>query len=105
MLDGAGVAVRYAALFVLASSLAAEAQPFESPPSFDIGKVRGFWPSGDNYTIKNPVRSDGLFRVYTLETPGGRFTLRGDQILRMRINELAALHELDKITNSESYGK
>lgn len=81
------------------------ARPFEPPPSFQIENVRGFWPSGDNYTIKNPVRSDGLLRIYTLATPYGEFVVHGDQMLRMRVNELAALHELEKIASSESYGK
>jgi hypothetical protein len=81
------------------------AQPFERPPSFDIAKVAGFWPSGDNYTITNPVRSDGLLRIYTLTTPYGEFVVPGDQMLRMRVNELAALFRLEKIASSESYSK
>jgi hypothetical protein len=89
----------------MAMPLGALAQPFEPPPSFEIEKVPGFWPSGDNYTINNPVLSDGLLRIYTLTTPYGEFTVHGDQMLRMRVNELAALHELEKIANSESYGK
>ena len=51
------------------------------------------------------MRSDGLLRIYTLTTPYGEFTVHGDQMLRMRVNELAALHELEKIANSDSYGK
>src|SRR3954462_8399129 len=83
----------------------ARAQPFEQAPTFAIERIRGFWPTGDNYSIKNPVLSDGLLRIYTLTTPYGEFTAHGDQMLRMRINELAALYELEKIANSESYGK
>ena len=89
----------------MAMPLQALAQSFEQPPSFQIEKVPGFWPSGNNYTIKSPVRSDGLLRVYTLTTPYGEFTVHGDQMLRMRVNELAALHELEKIAGSASYGK
>jgi hypothetical protein len=92
-------------LLALAGPAAARAQGFERPPSFDIHKVRGLWPSGDNYTIKNPVRSDGLLRVFTLQTPYGVFVVHGDQMLRMRAHELAALFELEKVSNSESYGK
>src|SRR6185295_16451909 len=33
------------------------------------------------------------------------FVVHGDQMLRMRLNELAALYELEKIASSESYGK
>ncbi len=106
MLFSARAVVRAAALIaVTAMPLQAVAQSFEPPPTFEIEKVPGFWPSGDNYTITNPVRSDGLLRIYTLTTPYGEFVVHGDQMLRMRINELAALHELEKIANSASYGK
>ena len=102
----AQMAIRFAAFFaVTAIPLEALAQPFEQAPTFVIEKIPGFWPSGDNYSIKNPVVSDGLLRIYTLTTPYGEFTVHGDQMLRMRVNELAALYELEKIANSESYGK
>ena len=106
MAFAAKAAARSAAIVaVLVTACAALAQPFERPPSFEIGKVRGFWPSGDNYTIDNPVRSDGLLRIYTLTTPYGEFVVHGDQMLRMRVNELAVLFELEKIANSDSYGQ
>jgi hypothetical protein len=106
MLFSARAVVHAAALIaVTAMPLQALAQSFEAPPTFEIEKVPGFWPSGDNYTITNPVRSDGLLRIYTLTTPYGEFVVHGDQMLRMRVNELAALHELEKIANSASYGK
>jgi len=97
-----------AGLTVLLATLApcvAAAQSFERPPTFDIAKIKGFNPSGDNYTINNPVRSDGLLRLYSVTTPYGEIAPQGDQMLRMRVNELAALWELEKISNSESYGK
>ncbi len=102
----AKTAIRFAALVALtALPFQTLAETFERAPTFVIEKISGFWPSGDNYSIKNPVMSDGLLRIYTLTTPYGEFTVHGDQMLRMRINELAALHELEKIANSESYGK
>ena len=106
MLFSARTVVRAAALVAaMAISLGASAQTFERPPSFAIEKIPGFWPAGDNYTIKNPVLSDGLLRIYTLTTPYGEFTAHGDQMLRMRVNELGALHQLEKIASSDSYGK
>ena len=76
MLFSARAVVRAAALIaVTAMPLQAVAQSFEPPPTFEIEKVPGFWPSGDNYTITNPVRGDGLLRIYTLTTPYGEFVL------------------------------
>lgn len=89
----------------LAVPFSAVAQTYERPPNFDIGKRRIAKAAGDNYAIHNPVRSDGLLRLYAMKTPYGDFTAQGDQMLRMRVNELAALWELEKISNSESYGK
>jgi hypothetical protein len=99
----AGVAMLV--VMLAASPARTLAQTFERPPTFDVAKIKGLQPSGDNYTINNPVRSDGLLRLYTLTTPYGDFMPQGDQMLRMRVNELLALHELEKISSSESYGK
>lgn len=85
--------------------LAAAAPPYERPPTFDVAKLRSIPSSGDNFTVQNPARSDGLLRIYSVTTPYGEFSARGDRMLRMRVTELAALHELEKISNSESYTK
>src|SRR5690348_14256730 len=86
-------------------ALAARAQTYERPPAFDVARLKSFNPQGENYTITNPVRSDGLLRLYSVTTPYGDFVFQGDQMMRMRVTELAALTELEKITSSESYGK
>jgi hypothetical protein len=93
-------------LGLAAAPMQALAQPsFERPPSFAVEKIPGVWPSGENYTIINPVRSDGLLRIYRLTTPYGEIVVQGDQMLRMRLNELAAVAQLEKIASSESYSK
>ncbi len=96
-----------AMLLALSAPLLAEPQesPHESPPTFEAGKLKGIKRAGENYNIRNPVRSDGLYRIYTLRTPYGDFTVPGDQMLRMRINELAALAQLEKISQSEQFSK
>jgi hypothetical protein len=88
---------------VLALSTTAFAQTFERPPSFAANKVRGIAPSGVNYSIRNPVSSDGLFRIYALSTSYGEFPVQGDQMMRMRANELAALDQLEKISQSDQF--
>jgi hypothetical protein len=97
-------AVLAAALSVSVSGGAA-AQNYERPPNFVAAKIRSVKPIGANYTIKEPVRSDGLFRLYTLATPYGEFHVQGDYMLRMRLQELHALAELEKLSQSEQYGK
>ena len=89
---------------LLAFSGAALAQ-FERPPNFVPGKTPGIKMGDENYSIQNPVRSDGLLRLYTLGTPYGDINVQGDAMVKMRIVELAALRELEKISGSESFGK
>ena len=78
---------------------------YERPPNFAAGKIPGIKIGDENYSIQDPVHSDGLLRVYTLGTPYGDLGVHGDQMVKMRIIELAALRELEKISGSESFGK
>lgn len=93
------------ALALVATPGTAAGQGFETPPSFSAAGIPGIKARGPNYTVKDPVRSDGLMRAYALETPYGNMAVQGDQMLRMRLNELTALAELEKITGSESFSK
>jgi hypothetical protein len=46
-----------------------------------------------------------LLHIYVLTTPYGDVTVQGDEMLRMRLNELNALALLEKVSNSDSFGK
>ena len=81
----------------------ASAQTVENPPSFNATQIGGIPATGTNYSIKFPVRSNGMLRVYRLTTPYGEFTVRGDDMMRMRVNELAALAALEKVSNSDTF--
>jgi len=90
---------------LFAQTAAAPAQSVEQPPSFNAAQIPGIKRVGENYTIRNPVKSDGILRIYVLATPYSDITVQGDEMLRMRINELTALAALEKVSNSESFGK
>jgi hypothetical protein len=100
-----GSAAVLAPLILLATPAAAPAQTVERPPTFNAAQIPGVKRVGENYTIRNPVHSDGILRVYVLATPYGDITVNGDEMLRMRINELGALAALEKVSNSESFTK
>lgn len=91
--------------FFALQSAAAQAQQFEAPPSFNAAQIRGIDRVGANYTIQTPVRSDGLMRNYVLTTPYGELRAQGDAFLKMRLNELAALALLEKVSTSDTFGK
>jgi len=103
LMTGGRAAALAALIFMLPT--VAPAQTVENPPTFDAGHIAGIQPAGSNYTIQNPVRSDGMLRVYNLTTPYGKFLVRGDAMMRMRINELKALAALQKVSNSDTFGK
>jgi hypothetical protein len=90
---------------LLVQPTAVAAQSTETPPIFNAAQIPGINRIGANYTIQNPVRSDGLLRIYVLTTPYGEVTVQGDEMMRMRVNELNALALLEKVSNSESFAK
>ena len=100
-------ALRVAAPFglLLMQPTAVVAQSTEAPPSFNAAQIPNIKRIGTNYTIQNPVRSDGLLRIYVLTTPYGEVTVQGDEMLRMRLNELSALALLENVSSSDSFGK
>ena len=93
-----------AALPALFASGAAHAQ-FEKPRSFQANLIPGIAASGQNYTIKNPVTSDGFMRIYVFTTPWGEFSAIGDAMMRQRQRELAALGQLQQVTESDSFNR
>ncbi len=97
-------AVAPAALLCLLPA-AALAQTVENPPSFNAGQIGDIPATGSNYSIKLPVRSNGMLRVYQLTTPYGAFTVVGDEMMRMRVNELTALAALEKVSNSDTFAQ
>ncbi len=92
-----------AAILIPLAAFAAE--KLERPPSFDAGRLPQIKATGENYVIATPVGSDGFLRKYLIKTPYGDLPAHGDAMARMRLGELAALHELEKLSQSEAFGK
>lgn len=96
-----------AAALVSMVPVVAPAQTLENPPSFSAAQaeqIAGIPAKGENYTVESPVRSDGMLRIYRLATPYGEFIVHGDDMMRMRVNELTALAALEKVSNSKAFG-
>jgi hypothetical protein len=94
-----------ASAFLIAWLAPPPAPAFELPPSFPAAKISPVKPAGASYRIRSPVRSDGLLRVYVVDTPYGEFTAQGDQMLRLRLNELVAVTQLEKASGTEAFAK
>jgi hypothetical protein len=85
--------------------VAAVATEIERPASFKAIQTAGIPASGPNYTIASPVRSDGFLRVYNVKSSYGDFVVVSDAMMRIRIQELAAVAELDKLMESNEFNK
>jgi hypothetical protein len=77
----------------------------EPAPSFDPSRIPGIKASGPNYSIVNPVRSDGFLRIYSVRSPYGDFGVTSDAMMQVRQRELAAILELDKVNTSDAFNK
>ena len=95
---GAGLAA--ALLFFPASSFA---QGYESPPTFSAGQVLPpDLVQGPYHKIVGPVTVQGFQNRYQMQTKYGTFTVEGTELLRMRVREVAATAELEKVNTAET---
>ncbi|MEN9846568.1 MAG: hypothetical protein RIS36_1715 [Pseudomonadota bacterium] len=59
---------------------------------------------GPFHEVEPRVTSDGYFNEFTVKSKFGSFNVEGQQLLELRIGELNALHELDKLSSSKVIG-
>jgi hypothetical protein len=58
---------------------------------------------GSNYKVKPVVRSDGIMRIFNVETSYGEFQFDGVEFTKMRLRELDAVTALEKMSQSEAF--
>ncbi|HXZ46289.1 MAG TPA: hypothetical protein VEH02_06145, partial [Pseudolabrys sp.] len=87
---------------LMATSLAATA--LEVPKPEPATKYLGQATTGSNYTVKPMVRSDGVMRIFDVDTPFGQFAFDGVEFTKLRLHELDAVAALDKMSQSERMG-
>jgi len=96
------VAVPAACLTVQAG--AAPKGQYETPPVLQASKLLA--PEilkGPYHQVAEKVTSDGYFNNYRLESKFGTYDLEGLALLEVRISEMTALAELDKISSSKVF--
>lgn len=85
---------------------AESAREFEQPK---LPLVRELLPrelvSGDTFKVTDPAQNDGYFTTYTLVSDYGTFVVEGQQLLELRIAELAALQELAELSSTTVFGE
>jgi hypothetical protein len=79
---------------------AAWAADFEVPPEQPASaSLAPELASGPNFHVSEPVQSDGLMHHYVIESSFGQFPAYGQDALKIRVREVAALTELSKKTD------
>jgi hypothetical protein len=98
---------RFAAIFaaaLLAAPVSASlAAPLEKPKTVGAQVFLGPTVIGPNYKVKPQARSDGMMRLFTVETPYGEFQFDGVEFTKMRLRELDAVAALEKMSQSDRF--
>jgi hypothetical protein len=77
---------------------------FESVPVLSASRVLSQkLLRGAHYSIDERVENDGYFNTYKVRTPFGIFRPSGRPLLEIRIREIQALGELDKLASSKVF--
>lgn len=60
--------------------------------------------TGSNYNVKPVVRSDGVMRIFDVNTSYGEFAFDGVEFAKLRLHELDAVAALEKMSKSDAFG-
>jgi hypothetical protein len=77
----------------------------ETPKPQPAQKYLGAKVSGPNYTVKPTVRSDGVMRIFDVDTSYGKFTFEGAEFAKLRLHELEAAAAIEKMSQSDAFGQ
>ena len=90
----------FAALIVSLGLLIVQSavRALELPKPEPVAKYLGKAATGPNYTVKPLVRSDGVMRIFDVDTPYGKFAFHGVEFAKLRIHELNATAALEKMS-------
>ncbi len=95
------VAVSCSTLLPAALSAAPKSSEFEKPTTLSASKILP--PrllKGPYHKVSERVTSDGYFNNYRIESQFGAMVVEGRQLLEIRVGEMNALAELDKLSSS-----
>jgi hypothetical protein len=91
-----------AALSAIAMSSTVVALEAPKPKAAQI--FLGTAATGSNYNVKPVVRSDGVMRIFDVDTSYGKFAFDGVEFAKLRLHELDAVAALEKMSKSDAFG-
>jgi len=90
-------------LVLVAVPLNARAATLELPKPQPVEKFLGKTATGSNYTVNPIVRSDGVMRIFDVDTSYGKFSFDGVEFTKLRLHELDAVAALEKMSRSDAF--
>src|SRR4029079_3979661 len=82
---------------------AAEAGQYEGAPTFSAAQaIQGIPLHGADYSIGDRVPVENFQYVFSVNTKWGPFRVRGSELLRVRLREIAATVRLEGVNGAET---
>jgi hypothetical protein len=80
------------------AALAQKAAGFEAPPVLPGAKLApATLLKGPLHTVAEPVKMEGYFGRFVIESKVGKFSVAGERMLTVRVGELQAIQQLQKV--------
>jgi hypothetical protein len=79
--------------------------PYEVPKPAPAAKFLGSAMTSPNYTVKPTARSDGIMRIFEVDSAYGQFQFDGVEFTKLRLREIDATRTLEKMSQSEQWAK
>ncbi len=93
----------FAALATLLLAVSSEAAQYEGAPSFSAAQALPGVPlRGTDYSIGDRVGVENFQYVFHVNTKWGPFTIKGSDLLRVRLREIAATAKLEEVNGAET---
>lgn len=92
------------AALLLSGGISAAAT-LELPKPEPAQKFLGASAVGSNYKVKSTVRSDGVMRIFDVDTSYGDFAFDGVEFTKLRLHELDAAAAIEKMSQTEAFGQ
>ncbi len=83
----------------------ATAAALETPKPAAAAKFLGAAMNSPNYTVGPTARSDGIMRIFHVETAYGKYDFDGVEFTKLRLREIDAAAALEKMSKSEAWAK
>jgi len=93
-----------AALVATGPAIAQLKGPFETPPVLAGSELApAALLKGPLHTVAEPIRLEGFFGRFVIESKFGNFSVLGVNMLAVRVNELRAIEALQEVESSQAF--